>query len=157
MRLRSKISPVALPPRVGARGPAALERGKAIGAKSQRERDFIDSLLALYTEYDKVPRGPRLQIYLKAVEALAQRYRDDDEAQIIYAITLNVSASPNDKSFAQQLKGAAILEPLFKRQPRHPGVAHYLIHLYDYPAIAEKGLDAARRYAKIAPAAPHAP
>jgi Tfp pilus assembly protein PilF len=144
------------PPENLPRGLAALERGKAIGAKSQRERDFIDSLLALYTEYDKVPRGPRLQIYLKAVEALAQRYPDDDEAQINYAITLNVSASPNDKTFAQQLKGAAILEPLFKRQPRHPGVAHYLIHLYDYPAIADKGLEAARRYAQIAPSAPHA-
>ena len=144
------------PPENLPRGLAALERGKAIGAKSQRERDFIDSLLALYTAYDQIPRGPRLQIYLKAVEALAQRYPDDDEAQINYAITLNVSASPNDKTFAQQLKGAAILEPLFNRQPRHPGVAHYLIHLYDYPAIADKGLDAARRYAQIAPSAPHA-
>ena len=79
---------------------------------------------------------------------------DDDEAQMFYAITLNVAASPNDKTYANQLKGAAILEPIFKRQPRHPGVAHYLIHLYDTPALAEKGLDAARRYAEIAPAAP---
>ena len=74
----------------------------------------------------------------------------------IYALTLNVTASPADKTYANQLKGTPILEPIFKRQPRHPGVAHYLIHLYDYPAIAEKGLDAARRYAEIAPAAPHA-
>ena len=88
--------------------------------------------------------------------ALAQRYPKDDEAQIHYAIALNISASPADKTYANQLKGAAILEPIFKRQPQHPGVAHYLIHLYDYPPIAEKGLDAARRYAKIAPAAPHA-
>src|SRR5260221_985792 len=90
------------------------------------------------------------------MEALAGRYPEDDEAQIAYAITLNVAASPADKSYANQLKGAAILEPIFKRQPQHPGVAHYLIHLYDYPPIAEKGLDAAMRYAKIAPAAPHA-
>jgi tetratricopeptide (TPR) repeat protein len=90
------------------------------------------------------------------MEALAARYPDDDEAQIGYAITLNVAASPNDKTYANQLKGAAILEPIFQRQPRHPGVAHYLIHLYDYPPIAEKGLDAAKRYAEIAPAAPHA-
>ena len=90
------------------------------------------------------------------MEALAARYPDDDEAQIFYAITLNVAASPNDKTYANQLKGAAILEPIFKRQPRHPGVAHYLIHLYDTPALADKGLDAARRYAAIAPAAPHA-
>ena len=90
------------------------------------------------------------------MEDLAQRYPDDDEAQLFYAITLNVAASPNDKTNANQLKGAAILEPIFKRQPQHPGVAHYLIHLYDNPVLAEKGLDAARHYAKIAPAAPHA-
>ena len=110
----------------------------------------------IYADHDKVPHGARVQAYLKAMEALAARYPDDDEAQIVYAITLNVAASPNDKTYANQLKGAAILEPIFKRQPRHPGVAHYLIHLYDYPAIAEKGLDAAKRYAEIAPAAPHA-
>ena len=92
----------------------------------------------------------------RPMQALAARYADDDEAQIAYAITLNVAASPNDKTYANQLKGAAILEPIFKRQPRHPGVAHYLIHLYDYPPIAEKGLDAAKRYSEIAPAAPHA-
>ena len=90
------------------------------------------------------------------MEALAAKYPDDDEAQIFYAITLNVAASPTDKTYANQLKGAAILEAINKRQPRHPGVAHYLIHLYDSPALAEKGIDAARRYSKIAPAAPHA-
>jgi tetratricopeptide (TPR) repeat protein len=94
--------------------------------------------------------------YAKAMEQLAQRYPNDDEAQIHYALALNTSASPADKTYASQLKGAAILEPISQRQPDHPGVAHYLIHLYDYPPIAEKGLDAARRYAKIAPAAPHA-
>jgi Tfp pilus assembly protein PilF len=137
-------------------GLAALQKGKALGAKSERERDYIDSLLVLYTDYDKVPRGPRVQAYLKAVEALAGRYPDDDEAQLNYAITLNVAASPRDKTYANQLKGAAILEGIWKRQPRHPGVAHYLIHLYDTPALAEKGLEAARRYSQIAPAAPHA-
>jgi Tfp pilus assembly protein PilF len=137
-------------------GLAALNQGKALGAKTERERDYIDALLAFYTDHDKTPHGPRVQAYLKAMEALAARYPNDDEAQIFYAITLNVAASPNDKTYAYQLKGAAILEPIFQRQPRHPGVAHYLIHLYDYPPIAEKGLDAARRYAEIAPAAPHA-
>jgi hypothetical protein len=135
---------------------AAIEKAKTIGAKTQRERDFIEALAVLYTDYDKVDYRMRLQKYLKAMEALAAKYPDDDEAQIFYAITLNVSASPADKTYAQQLKGAAILEPIFKRQPQHPGVAHYLIHLYDYPPIAAKGLDAARRYAEIAPAAPHA-
>ncbi len=135
---------------------AAIEKAKAVGAKTQRERDYIDALAILYTDYDKVPHRPRVQAYLEAMEALAQRYPEDEEAQIAYAITLNVSASPADKSYSQQLKGAAILETIAKRQPHHPGVAHYLIHLYDYPPIAEKGLEAAKRYAAIAPAAPHA-
>jgi tetratricopeptide (TPR) repeat protein len=137
-------------------GLSTLEKAKSIGAKTQRERDYIDALMAFYAGHDQIPHGQRVQAYLKAMEALAARYPDDDEAQIGYAIVLNVAASPNDKTYANQLKGTAILEPIFKRQPRHPGVAHYLIHLYDYPPIAEKGLDAARRYAEIAPAAPHA-
>src|SRR6516165_6520228 len=137
-------------------GLAAIERAQAIGAKTERERGYIDALSRMYVSYDKIDHRSRVQAYLKAMEALAARYPDDDEAQIAYAITLNVSASPADKTYANQLKGAAILEPLFKRYPQHPGVAHYLIHLYDYPPIAEKGLDAARRYAEIAPAAPHA-
>jgi tetratricopeptide (TPR) repeat protein len=137
-------------------GLAAIQKAKAVGAKTQRERDYIDALAVMYVDYDKIDHRSRVQAYLKAMEALAGRYPEDDEAQIAYAITLNVAASPADKSYANQLKGAAILEPIFKRQPRHPGVAHYLIHLYDYPPIAEKGLDAAMRYSKIAPAAPHA-
>src|SRR5262249_52973727 len=98
----------------------------------------------------------RIVAYAKAMEALAQKYPDDDEAQIHYALALNTSASPADKTYSNQLKGAAILEGIAVRQPLHPGVAHYLIHLYDYPAIADKGIEAARRYAKIAPDAPHA-
>jgi Tfp pilus assembly protein PilF len=135
---------------------AAIQKGKEVGAGSERERDFIAALAILYVDYDKVDYRVRLQSYLKSMAALAAKYPDDDEAQIFYAITLNVAASPADKTYANQLKGAAILEPIFKRQPQHPGVAHYLIHLYDYPAIAEHGLDAAKRYASIAPAAPHA-
>src|SRR5215204_7266318 len=137
-------------------GLAAIEKGKALGAKTPRERDYLEALAVFYTDFDKVPHGARVQKYLKAMEALAQKYPNDDEAQIFYAITLNVAASANDKTYANQLKGAAILDPIFRRQPRHPGVAHYLIHLHDTPALAEKGLDAARRYAAIAPAAPHA-
>jgi tetratricopeptide (TPR) repeat protein len=137
-------------------GLAAIQKGQAVGAKTQRERDYLDALAVFYTDYDKVPHGARVQAYLKAMETLAARYPDDDEAQIFYAITLNVAASPNDKTYSNQLKGAAILEPIFKREPKHPGVAHYLIHLYDTPALAEKGLEAAKRYAGIAPAAPHA-
>jgi hypothetical protein len=137
-------------------GLEAVKKGQAIGAKTQRERDYIDAIAAMYVDYDKIDHRTRVQRYLAAEEQVATRYPDDDEAQIAYAITLNVAASPADKTYVNQLKGAALLEPIFKRQPEHPGVAHYLIHLYDYPALAEKGLEAAKRYAKIAPAAPHA-
>jgi len=137
-------------------GLAAIEKAKAVGAKTERERDYIDALSVMYVDYDKIPHQARVQSYLKKMEALAAKYPDDDEAQIFYAITLNVAASPADKTYANQLKGAAILESIWQRQPQHPGVAHYLIHLYDYPAIATKGLPAARRYAKIAPNSPHA-
>ncbi len=137
-------------------GLSAIDKAKAVGAKSERERDYIDALSVMYVDYDKIPQQARVQSYLKKMEALAAKYPDDDEAQIFYAITLNVAASPADKTYTNQLKGAAILEPIWQRQPLHPGVAHYLIHLYDYPAIAAKGLPAAFRYAKIAPNAPHA-
>jgi hypothetical protein len=137
-------------------GLAAIEKAKAVGARTERERDFIDALSVMYVDYDKIPQQARVQAYLKKMEALAAKYPDDDEAQIFYAITLNVSASPADKTYANQLKGAAILEPIWQRQPNHPGIAHYLIHLYDYPPIAAKGLPAALRYATIAPNAPHA-
>src|SRR5258708_31337275 len=83
------------------------------------------------------------------MEQVAQRYPGDDEAQIHYARAHNPSASPAEKPSANQLKGAAIREPIEDRQPQHPGVSHYLIHLYDYPPIAEKGLNDARRYAEI--------
>ena len=137
-------------------GLAAIEKAKSVGAGTQRERDYIDALSVMYLDYEKVPHQARVLSYLKAMKALAGRYPGDDEAQIYYAIALNVAASPSDKTYANQLKGAAILEPIFLRQPQHPGVAHYLIHLYDYPPIAAKGLPAALRYAKIAPNAPHA-
>jgi hypothetical protein len=117
-------------------GLAAIEKAKAIGAKTQRERDFINAMAAFYTEFDKVDHRTRMLAYLKAMEGVAQAYPNDDEAQILYAIELNVAAPPSDKTYAMQLKGAAILEPIFRRQPRHPGVAHYLIHLYDTPALA---------------------
>jgi Tfp pilus assembly protein PilF len=139
-----------------AEGSAALEKAKTIGAKTPRENELIGALAAVYTDYDKVDHRTRLQTYLKAMETVAQHYPQDDEVQIYYALALDVAASPADKTYANQLKAAAILEGIFKRQPQHPGVAHYLIHSYDYPAIADKGLDAATRYSKIAPTAPHA-
>jgi hypothetical protein len=139
-----------------AEGAAALAKAKAIGAKSERERDYIEALSVMYSDYEKIDHRTRVLNYLNAMEQLAARYPDDDEAQIYYALALNVGASPADKTYANQLKGAAILEKIWARQPEHPGVAHYLIHLYDTPALAEKGLEAARRYSKIAPDAAHA-
>ena len=147
---------VPAPPKNLAEGAAMIAKGKSAGAKTQRERDYIDALAAMYTDFEKSPHPARSQAYAKAMEQVALRYPQDDEAQIHYALSLNTSASPADKTYANQLKGAAILEPIFERQPQHPGVAHYLIHLYDYPPIAEKGLKAARLYAKIAPGAAHA-
>lgn len=137
-------------------GLAAITKAKEIGAPTERERDYIEALMVMYTDYDNIPHAQRMRSLRDAQARVAAKYPDDDEAQIAYAITLNTSADLNDKTYSQQTKGAAILEPISKRLPQHPGVTHYLIHLYDYPALAQKGLDAANRYAKIAPAAPHA-
>ena len=98
----------------------------------------------------------RQEARAKAFEALAARYPDDDEAQIFSALYIAGTQSQADQTYAAYLKAAAILEKQFEKYPDHPGVAHYLIHSYDAPPIAEKGLTAARRYASIAPAAPHA-
>jgi len=137
-------------------GLAAIQQAKAMNAKTEREREYVDALMLMYADYDKLPHGQRIRAFRDALEKLAAKYSSDDEAQIAYAITLNTSADLNDKTYAQQRKGVAILEPISKRLPRHPGVTHYLIHLYDYPELAAQGLDAAGRYAKLAPAAPHA-
>ncbi len=144
------------PPKNLIAGAAALAKGRDLGAKTERERDYLTALSAMYADFDTVPHRTRVVNYLAAMEKLTAKYPDDDEAQIIYALTLNVAAPPADKTYANQLKGAAILEKIWDRQPDHPGIAHYLIHLYDTPALAEKGLTAARRYAKVAPDAPHA-
>jgi hypothetical protein len=137
-------------------GLEAIQKAKAMNAKTERERDYIDALMLMYADYDKLSHVQRIRMFRDAQEKIASKYPDDDEAQIAYAITLNTSADLNDKTYAQQTKGAALLEPISKRLPRHPGVTHYLIHLYDYPETAAKGLEAANRYAKVAPAAPHA-
>jgi Tfp pilus assembly protein PilF len=144
------------PPKNLAEGLAATRMGQQIGARTQRERDLISAIAVFYADYGTVDQRTRAQSYLKSMEQVAGRYPNDDEVQIYYALALNVAASPADKSYANQLKAAAILESISKRQPNHPGVAHYLIHTYDYPPLAQKGLEAARRYAVIAEAAPHA-
>src|SRR5262245_47923341 len=145
--LSSLLNPhVPTPAKNLADGAAAIAKGKSVGAKTQRERDYIDALAVIYVDYDKTGHLPRTQAYAKAMEQVAQRYPQDDEAQIHYALALNTSASPADKTYANQLKGAAILEPIFVRQPQHPGVAHYLIHLYDYPPIAVSGNDSTKDF-----------
>src|SRR5436309_9484545 len=151
-------NPFAWPPAPAALagGLAAVEKAKAAQAKTRRERDYIGAVEAFYKDSDKVEHRTRALAYVKAMEELAQRYPEDTEASVFYALALDVTALPTDKTYANQLKAAAILEKVFAAQPDHPGVAHYLIHSYDFPPIAAQGLTAARRYASIAPSAPHA-
>jgi len=134
----------------------ALEKARTIGAKTQRERDWIEAIGVYYRDADKTPVSARLAAYTKAMEQMTQRYPDDFEAWTYYALTLQASASKSDKTYANQLKSAEILERLFKQNPEHPGVAHYLVHAYDYPPLADKGIKIAVAYGRIAPAAPHA-
>ena len=134
----------------------AIQRGRLIGAKTERERYYIEAIAEYYDRFGDRPHSARMKSLADAFEVVAKRFPKDDEAQIFYAIYLTATQSPNDQTFADTLKAAQILEPQFKKHPDHPGVAHYLIHSYDSPPIAEKGLSAAKRYADIAPSAPHA-
>ena len=136
------------------RGLDAIEKGEAIGPKTQRERDWLAALKEFYKDYDKVDQDTRTNNYAKAMERLAAKYPDDVEAKIFYALALNETF--DHKSMDPLLKAIAILEPIDKKYPDHPGVTHYLIHSYDFPAIAYRGVPAANKYAKIAPSAPHA-
>ena len=134
----------------------ALEKARSIGAKTQRERDWIEALSAYYRDYDKVPVDARLRAYDTAMEHMTHKYPDDYEARVFQALTLQATASKADTTYANQIKSAAMLEKLYEENPQHPGVSHFLIHAYDYPPLADKGIAAARRYAGIAPAVPHA-
>jgi tetratricopeptide (TPR) repeat protein len=138
------------------RAQEAIERGRAIGAQTERERLFIKAVAAYYDRFADRPHGARIKSLSDAFEAAAKRFPEDDEAQIFSAIYLTATQAPTDKTFASALRAAAILEAQFTKHPDHPGVAHYLIHAYDYPPIAAQGLTAAKRYAAIAPSAPHA-
>ena len=138
------------------RGAAAAQHAAALGAPTPREQGFIAAAAALYRGFDSTPNGRRLQAYS---DTLARVYRDfpnDPEVAIYYALSLVATAPKTDTTFARQKHAAAILNPLFQRFPAHPGLAHYIIHANDSPQLAALGLDAARRYAAIAPAAPHA-
>jgi hypothetical protein len=133
-----------------------IERGRKTGAKTQRERDYIEAVAAYYEDWANRSERTRQLARAKAYEALAARYPQDDEAQIFSALYIAGTQLQSDQTYAAYLKAAAILEKQFAKYPEHPGVAHYLIHSYDAPPIAQQGLNAARRYAGIAPDAPHA-
>jgi len=135
---------------------AAIDRGRKMGAKTERERDYLEAVAAYYEDFAKRPERARQVARAKAYEALAAKYPQDDEAQVFYAVYLAGTQLQTDQTYAAYLKAARILEEQFKKHPQHPGVAHYLIHSYDAPPIAKQGIPAAQRYAQIAPDAPHA-
>ena len=139
-----------------ARGAEAAAMATSRLADTPRERGFIAAAAALYRDAGKTPNAARIQAY---ADTMARMYRDfpkDTEVSIFYALSLIATAPKTDTTFAQQKKAALILNPLFARHPQHPGLAHYIIHSTDSPQMARHGLRAARRYARIAPAAPHA-
>ena len=137
-------------------GRESTERGKAAGAKTERERAYLAAASKLYTDYENTPQAARLIAYRDAMAKVAADYPADHEAQIFYALAITASEDPADKTYAGRLKAGAILEKLFEQEPTHPGLAHYIIHTYDVPALAQRSLVAARRYSEIAPDAPHA-
>ena len=138
------------------KGWAAIESAKLIGAKTERERGYIAAIEAFYRDHDKLDHRTRALAYEKAMEQLHMSYPKDREAAIFYSLALLGTGPITDKTFANQKKAAAILNRVLPLEPRHPGVAHYLIHSFDYPQLAHLALPAARSYAKIAPSSPHA-
>jgi hypothetical protein len=144
------------PPAALAAGREAVARGQEAATASARERGYLAAVAELYRDYDTVDQRTRVVAYERRMGELARAYPDDTEAAIFHALALTQTALPSDKTYANLRAAGAILEPLFARQPDHPGIAHYIIHAYDVPALAPKALDAAKRYASIAPSAPHA-
>jgi len=137
-------------------GHESAEHGKSVGAKTERERAYIAAVGKLYSDYETTPQRSRLIAYRDAMAEVAAKYPDDHEAQIFYALAVAASEDPADETYAGRLQAGAILEKLFEEEPTHPGIAHYIIHTYDVPALADRALVAARRYSEIAPDAPHA-
>ena len=137
-------------------GRESAERGQTVGARTERERAYIAAVGRLYGDFENTPQRARLIAYRDAMAAVAAKYPEDHEAQIFYALSLAASEDPADKTYAGRLKAGAILEKLFAQEPSHPGLAHYIIHTYDVPALANRAIPAARRYSEIAPDAPHA-
>jgi hypothetical protein len=137
-------------------GQQAIAAATTPAAKTARERDYIDAAAQLYMDHERKSQSDRVKAYRDAMGRLAARYPADEEASIFHALSIAFAADPADKTFAAQLKAGAILDTLFAKRPDHPGLAHYVIHTYDVPPLADHALEAARRYAKIAPSAPHA-
>jgi len=137
-------------------GSAAVQKANVVGAQTPRERDYIAAIAVFYKDTDKFDHRTRALAYEKAMEQVYLRYPKDDEAAVFYSLALLGTALPTDKSYANQRKAGEILNKVLSSEPEHPGVAHYLIHSFDYPALAPMALAAARSYAKIAPSAPHA-
>lgn len=150
-------------PFAGFKSPAQLKQGldaiqaaRALKAGTRRERDYIEAVAHLYTDAATLDQDARTVAYEHAMERLAADYPKDTEARIFYALALAAAADPADKTYAKQLKAGAILETLFAKYPDHPGLAHYIIHAYDEPALASRAAEAAKRYGAIAPSTPHA-
>jgi len=137
-------------------GLAEIAAARAPAAKTERERAYIDAAAHLYTDHERIPQAERARAYRDAMSALATRYPSDDEGSIFYALSVAFAADPADKTYADQFKAGRILDTLFAKHREHPGLAHYIIHTYDVPPLADRALEAAQRYATIAPSAPHA-
>ncbi|MGC2325883.1 MAG: hypothetical protein WA604_04155 [Candidatus Sulfotelmatobacter sp.] len=143
--------------KVIARGLDEAHKARADSTKiTARERDYIGAIAAFYDNSAKLDHDARARAYSDAMQKVYQNYPDDHEAAVFYALSLLASDPHEDATFTRRRQAAAILEKLFATEPDHPGVAHYLIHAYDKPQLAELGIPAARRYAQVAPAAPHA-
>ena len=137
-------------------GSAQIKIAIDAPGNSLRERQYIDALDQYYRDAEHTPPGVRAQRYAQAMADVARNNPEDPEAQIFYALSLIATASPADKTHANQKRAADVLEPIYRLQPQHPGLAHYLIHAYDSAELAPRGLAAARAYSLIAPSAPHA-
>jgi hypothetical protein len=138
------------------RGRDAIAQARANPPKTARERAYVEAVAQLYDKFETLDQRSRVIAYERAMEKVATSNPQDSEAEIFYALALTAAADPSDKTYAKQLKAGATLERLFAEQPDHPGLAHYIIHTYDVPPLAGRAVNAARRYASIAPDAPHA-
>ena len=135
---------------------ASIDKAPTTGSPTPRERGYIQAVGQLVSSGDPGSHAARIGAYETAMEQVSRDNPSDTEARIFYALAVAQTASPADKTYAKNLKAAGILEPLFRQMPTHPGLAHYIIHAYDAPPLAEKALVAARKYASLAPAIPHA-